>query len=165
MAQVVATCKEAGVPVGNLLADQLILPFALAGGGSFKTVPLSWHAQTNIEVVKEFLDIYVHVAPEGSRYTLDLVSPLGGPKRTLVSSGTAMGGPSWAPDGRALALNILSEAGGPGAVWAVRVDTGERRQVTWPPAGIPGDRDPTVSPDGKTVAFCRVTAWRTAWNW
>ncbi len=58
---------DAGAPVGKLLADQLILPFALAGGGSFKTLPLSRHAQTNIEVVKMFLDVDVRIAPEGKR--------------------------------------------------------------------------------------------------
>ena len=47
----------AGVPVGRRLADQLLLPFALAGGGRFLTLPLSGHARTNIEVIRKFLDI------------------------------------------------------------------------------------------------------------
>ncbi len=41
-------------PVGEHLADQLILPFALAGG-TFRTGPLSSHALTNIAVVRAFL--------------------------------------------------------------------------------------------------------------
>jgi RNA 3'-terminal phosphate cyclase (ATP) len=47
--------EEAGVPVGPHLADQLILPLALAGGGSFVTMPLTLHTTTNIEVVQMFL--------------------------------------------------------------------------------------------------------------
>lgn len=43
--------------VGEYLADQLLLPMALAGGGSFTTLPPSRHTTTNIEVIKKFLDI------------------------------------------------------------------------------------------------------------
>ncbi len=49
------------VAVGEHLADQLLLPLALAGGGSFTTLPLSSHAQTNIDVIKTFLDIEVRL--------------------------------------------------------------------------------------------------------
>src|SRR5262249_28951731 len=45
----------ADVPVGPHLADQLLLPFALAGGGSFKTMALTMHSQTNIDVIGQFL--------------------------------------------------------------------------------------------------------------
>ena len=45
----------ADVPVGPYLADQLLLPLALAGGGAFRTLPLSRHATTNIEVIRAFL--------------------------------------------------------------------------------------------------------------
>jgi RNA 3'-terminal phosphate cyclase (ATP) len=46
---------EADVPVGRYLADQLLLLLALAGGGgSFRTVPLSEHARTNIAVIEAF---------------------------------------------------------------------------------------------------------------
>ena len=52
-----------GVPVGEHLADQLLIPIALAGGGSFATGPLSLHTVTNIEIVKKFLDVDIVVAP------------------------------------------------------------------------------------------------------
>ncbi|MGZ5545237.1 MAG: RNA 3'-terminal phosphate cyclase [Limisphaerales bacterium] len=69
------TYLDANVPVGKLLADQLILPFAIAASrstreifrSSFKTLPLSSHAMTNIEVVKKFLDVDVRVKPESDR--------------------------------------------------------------------------------------------------
>ncbi len=50
---------EARVSVGAHLADQLLLPMALAGGGAFRTLPLSLHSQTNIRVIKRFLDVSV----------------------------------------------------------------------------------------------------------
>jgi RNA 3'-terminal phosphate cyclase (ATP) len=39
---------------GPYLADQLLLPFALAGGGSFTTVKPSQHARTAIDVIERF---------------------------------------------------------------------------------------------------------------
>jgi RNA 3'-terminal phosphate cyclase (ATP) len=45
--------------VGEYLADQLLVPMALAGGGAFTTGPLSRHAQTNIEVIKKFIDVEI----------------------------------------------------------------------------------------------------------
>ena len=44
-------------PVGEHLADQLLIPLALAKGGSFSTGVLSLHTQTNIEVIRKFLDV------------------------------------------------------------------------------------------------------------
>ena len=45
---------ESHVPVGEHLADQLMLPMALAGGGSFRTLPLSAHATTQIALLGKF---------------------------------------------------------------------------------------------------------------
>jgi RNA 3'-terminal phosphate cyclase (ATP) len=58
----VARYEAAGVPVGVHLADQLLLPLALAGGGAFRTMPLSLHATTNADVIRRFLDVTFDVA-------------------------------------------------------------------------------------------------------
>jgi RNA 3''-phosphate cyclase len=50
---------KVGVPVGEYLADQLLLPLALAGGGSFNTLRPTLHTQTNIEVIANFLDVKI----------------------------------------------------------------------------------------------------------
>jgi len=50
-----------GVPVGRHLADQLLLPLALAGGGAFSTLSPTAHTLTNIEVLRLFLDLDVKV--------------------------------------------------------------------------------------------------------
>lgn len=58
---------EAGVPVGECLADQLLLPLALAGGGKFRTLgPLSLHAMTNIDTIREFLDVPIRTEAAGT---------------------------------------------------------------------------------------------------
>ncbi len=51
---------EAEVPVGCYLADQLLLPFAMAGSGAFLTLPVSRHSTTNIQVIRQFLDVDIH---------------------------------------------------------------------------------------------------------
>jgi RNA 3'-terminal phosphate cyclase (ATP) len=55
---------DAGVPVGEHLADQLILLLSLAGGGSFRTLPLSSHATTQIDLVRRFLEVSIEVEEE-----------------------------------------------------------------------------------------------------
>lgn len=47
----------AEVVVGEYLADQLLIPMALARGGAFTTLPLSLHTKTNIEIIKQFLAV------------------------------------------------------------------------------------------------------------
>lgn len=51
----------AGVPVGPHLADQLLLPLALAGAGSFVTMPPTQHTCSNIEVIEKFLPVTFEV--------------------------------------------------------------------------------------------------------
>lgn len=46
---------DSDAPVGEYLADQLLIPMAMAGGGSFRATPLSPHSTTNIEVIEKFL--------------------------------------------------------------------------------------------------------------
>jgi RNA 3'-terminal phosphate cyclase (ATP) len=53
-----------GVPVGEHLADQLLLPMAQAGGGSFRTLAPSRHTTTNAEVLRRFLEVDVRLTPE-----------------------------------------------------------------------------------------------------
>ncbi len=42
-------------PVGEYLADQLMIPLTLAGGGSYRAVKASLHARTNAEVIGRFI--------------------------------------------------------------------------------------------------------------
>jgi RNA 3'-terminal phosphate cyclase (ATP) len=49
----------AGAPVGEHLADQLLIPLALAGSGSYTTGQPSLHTTTNIEIIQMFLDVKI----------------------------------------------------------------------------------------------------------
>jgi RNA 3'-terminal phosphate cyclase (ATP) len=56
------TYVNADVPVGEYLADQLMLPMGIGaaqgtGGGAFRTGVLSLHAETHLAVLRMFLDI------------------------------------------------------------------------------------------------------------
>ena len=75
LAKDVGRYLESDAPVGEHLADQLLLPMALGGGGSFVTPPLSSHALTNIEVLKAFLAVEVKVEPETERTVRVMLSP------------------------------------------------------------------------------------------
>jgi len=46
--------RETGASVEEHLADQVMLPIALAGGGSFTCSALTLHSRTNIEVIRAF---------------------------------------------------------------------------------------------------------------
>ena len=50
-------------PVGEHLADQLLVPMALAGGGSFATCAPSQHLRTNARIVEGFLPVSIAIEP------------------------------------------------------------------------------------------------------
>lgn len=57
---------KSDVPVGQYLADQLLLPLGIGaylggGGGTFRTLALSRHSTTHIDVLKKFMDVKVTV--------------------------------------------------------------------------------------------------------
>jgi RNA 3'-terminal phosphate cyclase (ATP) len=60
------TWLDAGVPVDEHLADQLLLPAALAGGGVFRTTKPSLHATTNAAVIQRFLPVMIRWEQENA---------------------------------------------------------------------------------------------------
>jgi RNA 3'-terminal phosphate cyclase (ATP) len=61
---------DAGVPIGTHLADQLLLPLGIGahfgnGGGAFRTMALSPHATTHIDILHRFLEIDAKVEQNG----------------------------------------------------------------------------------------------------
>lgn len=63
----------AGVPVGMHLADQLLLPLALAGAGAFLTLEPDLHTPTNIAVIKHFLPLTISTSElEPERWRIDI---------------------------------------------------------------------------------------------
>ena len=59
---------DSDVPVGEYLADQLMMPMGLAASqgqsSAFRTGPLSLHSKTHIDILKTFLDIQIDVIEE-----------------------------------------------------------------------------------------------------
>ncbi len=49
------------LPAGRYLADQLLIPLAMAGGGKFRTLSPTPHTKTNIAVIKQFLDVDIRL--------------------------------------------------------------------------------------------------------
>jgi serine/threonine protein kinase/Tol biopolymer transport system component len=84
-----------------------------------------------------------------------LISPLGGVERKLADlrrgvNANWWSAPAWTPDSKFLAVRDDT------AIVLVSVEGGEKRKLTSPPAGWVGDYRAAVSPDGRTLAFCRV---------
>jgi len=58
------TWLSTGVPADEHLADQLLIPMALAGGGSFRTVKPSLHSTTNAQIIERFLAVAIRFEEE-----------------------------------------------------------------------------------------------------
>jgi Tol biopolymer transport system component len=92
-----------------------------------------------------------------------VVSALGGPARPVTRCLSQRHGLSWSPDGNFLATVDKEARADPDAIYLVSTSSGEKRKLTEPPrdcaveARLCGDASPVFSPDGKTVAFVRLS--------
>ncbi len=93
---------------------------------------------------------------------------IGGPERKLSEihdeeqlSSYFGGALSWSADNQSLLVADQESFSGPTAIFRLSVETGEKRRVTSPPMGIPGDQNPASSPDGSGIAFTRCNAGDT----
>lgn len=68
-------CLDSGATVDEHLADQLLLPMALAGTGAFITNTLSSHLQTNREVIEKFLEIEFRTAEVDGGVLVEVLQP------------------------------------------------------------------------------------------
>lgn len=57
---------HSGAAVAEHLADQLLLPMVLAGGGSFTTPRMTEHLHSNISVIERFVPITIQCEEEGA---------------------------------------------------------------------------------------------------
>jgi Tol biopolymer transport system component len=101
--------------------------------------------------------------PTGEVY---VVSALGGPERRIASSTEKYASIGWTADSRALLITDRSSTTDPYAGFQVSLETGERKQLTFPPPGsLVGDYDFVASPDGSTIVFCRMVHAPVAELW
>ena len=76
-----AACDElqrftaADVPIDEHLADQLLVPMALAGGGTFRTLAVTPHTITNAAVIERFLPVRFSIAQDEDGATRISVAP------------------------------------------------------------------------------------------
>ena len=59
---------NASAPIDRYLADQLLLPLALAGGGSFVTTDVTQHLRSNALVIEKFTGRKIRVEARGPEY-------------------------------------------------------------------------------------------------
>jgi len=100
------------------------------------------------------------VRVRGDRLIVIVVPSRGGPERevheTLKVGGLGFGQVlSWSADSRILVVGASPSVETPVVLTAVDVATGETRRITTPRPGTEGDALPSVSPDGRTLAFVR----------
>ena len=96
--------------------------------------------------------------PAGDRNEVRLIAPLGGSERKVaeVRPRLPLYRPlslSWCPDSTCVLVTDSPGDGGPDAVFMIALATGEKRQLTHPPATI--DLDGAISPDGRWLIFRR----------
>ena len=90
-----------------------------------------------------------------------LIPPLGGLERQVspaIPNRVGVNSPyvAWVPDCKMLVLADRLSVDDPVSLFLLSLDTGERRRLTVPPPKTFGDGSPSISPDGKTVAFVRT---------
>jgi RNA 3'-terminal phosphate cyclase (ATP) len=75
LAAQVRAYQASTAPVGEYLADQLMLPLALAGGGSYLATVISEHARTNAAVIEAFLPLRFAFEPQADGSVRVAVAP------------------------------------------------------------------------------------------
>lgn len=93
---------------------------------------------------------------------LCFIPSLGGAERSITRfspiADTGMYQVSWSPDSEWLAIQDRNSPQEPPKIFLVARETGEKRQLTSPPAAAHADRHPAISPDGRQVAFIRFSS-------
>ena len=107
------------------------------------------------------------IRDRSNRQDVLLIPALGGPERKLAEIPADLPWPvsmacpylSWSPDSKYLVMINRASAEEPAALFVLSVATGERRRLTTPPATAVCDAYPAVSPDGRMLAFVRLSSY------
>ena len=101
---------------------------------------------------------------EAGKSELRLIPPLGGPERKLAEihlRDTYYISPpylSWCPDSQCLITSDSPGTGMPAALFVLSLETGDKKQLTYPQFPAIADTNPAVSPDGAWLVFRRQGA-------
>jgi Tol biopolymer transport system component/serine/threonine protein kinase len=102
--------------------------------------------------------VWHHAGAAGTtqQATLALISPLGGPERTLLEWDGYIRRIDWSPDGRWLAISPVVPRGNlDRGIVLVSVETGERIEWASLDPALKSSAAPAFSPDGRRLAFVR----------
>ncbi len=91
------------------------------------------------------------------RHEICTVPVLGGSIRRMAEAESPIYGLSWSPDGRTIAYSAGSSPIGVPGIRLLSLADLSQRTITTPPPHGGGDLEPVWSPDGKHVAFIRVS--------
>ena len=116
-------------------------------------------AEAVVQLTKDpALDSWPAWSPDGSQIAFVrsgevlVVSPLGGPERKVAESS---GRVAWMPDGSAL-LVLQKTSAFAQSIFRVSLAVGQKQRLTFPKDNSIGDVGMAVSPDSRTLAFCRT---------
>ena len=99
--------------------------------------------------------------PSSSKSEVWRIAPLGGTERKVADIQTRLPvyrsiSLTWCPNSTCVLVTDSPGEGESDAVFAIALDTGEKRQLTFPQGPV-GDADPAISPDGRSLIFRRDT--------
>lgn len=99
---------------------------------------------------------FVRHDPKGVAGGIYRIPALGGAEELLLAA-TDIGDLTWSPDGNTLAYAHKTSPGGAYEIFLLDLNTRETRRLTHPPGDTYGDYWTTFSPDGKELAFVRLS--------
>jgi Tol biopolymer transport system component len=115
--------------------------------------------------VTEGTDMQVSVSPDRKTILADIQGIIyalpfaGGPAKALTTPLQEASHPDWSPKGGLVALQCY--AGGTFHIWTMHPDGTGLKQIT---TGHGDDREPGISPDGKTIAFASDRAFKGSYD-
>jgi len=147
---------------------------SIAAGGAMKGMPLRLTTDPADDFAPAWSPdgssiAFLRQVGDGDHYLVLLIPALGGLERRLAEVTLAdtaqLAGPylAWLGDGKSLVITDTAGAGKASALFLLSVQTGQRRQITFPAAGDIGDHCVSVSPDGSSLFFRRA-GLRSEWS-